>query len=97
MVGTVRRNRQPAAGSWSRGEAGAYALTAVCAALRRDAPRSLAALADVFTDPLMVRGWERLDDVVRSGRPVFPEVFGTGYFDDPPAAEATALLELQVV
>ncbi|MGP3975674.1 methyltransferase [Streptomyces sp. 8N114] len=61
--------------------AGAYALTEVGAALRRDAPRSLAALADVFTDPLMVRGWERLDDAVRSGRPVFPEIFGKSYFD----------------
>lgn len=61
--------------------AGAFRATATGRVLRADHPGSFATVARVFTEPLMVRSWERLADSVRTGRPAFPEVFGREFFD----------------
>ncbi|MEU4449059.1 methyltransferase [Actinosynnema sp. NPDC050801] len=60
---------------------GRFSATPAGALLRSDVPGSVDALARVFTDPVMLRSWHRLDDSVRTGRTAFDEVFGTAFFD----------------
>lgn len=60
---------------------GAFSATPLGSLLRSDVPGSLHAFARVFTDPVMLRAWHRLDDGVRTGRTGFDEVFGTTFFD----------------
>ncbi|MEU3601167.1 methyltransferase [Streptomyces sp. NPDC006798] len=43
-------------------------------------PQSLTAFVKSFTDPLMTRAWERLDDSVRTGEIAFDQIFGTDFF-----------------
>ncbi|KAB8160191.1 helix-turn-helix domain-containing protein [Streptomyces sp. 3MP-14] len=70
---------------------GAFRATATGRVLRADHPGSFATVARVFTEPLMVRSWERLADAVRTGEPTFPQVFGRdffGYLEERPALSA---------
>ncbi|KOX34179.1 methyltransferase [Saccharothrix sp. NRRL B-16348] len=62
-------------------DGGRFGVTPVGALLRSDLPGSMDALARVFTDPVMVRGWHGLDDSVRTGRTAFDEVFGVPFFE----------------
>lgn len=59
---------------------GSFALTLTGSLLRTDRPDSVHSLVRMFTDPAMLRAWERLEDSVRTGRPSFGEVFGTDWF-----------------
>ncbi|GAA1286414.1 methyltransferase [Saccharothrix xinjiangensis] len=58
-----------------------FAATGLGALLRSDAPGSMHAFARVFTDPVLLRAWHRLDDGVRTGATTFDEEFGTSFFD----------------
>ncbi|UQA98108.1 acetylserotonin O-methyltransferase [Streptomyces halobius] len=62
------------------GASGGFAVTPVGDLLRGDAPRSLRSFARSFTDPAMLRAWERLDDSVRTGETSFDAVFGKDFF-----------------
>ncbi|MGW7514426.1 methyltransferase [Streptomyces sp. NPDC054796] len=59
---------------------GVFALTPRGKLLHPRAPGSFATLAQVFTEPLMVRSFERLAQCVRSGEPAFDDTFGTSFF-----------------
>lgn len=59
---------------------GAFAATPAGALLREDHPESLRAFVRMFTDPTLLRAWERLDDSVRSGAPAFDAFFGKDFF-----------------
>ncbi|OKI07291.1 methyltransferase [Streptomyces sp. CB02923] len=61
-------------------EPGTFEATAAGALLRSDAPDSMAALARIFSEPVMTRARERLEDSVRSGAPAFDSIFGTDFF-----------------
>ncbi|MFD5468420.1 methyltransferase [Kitasatospora sp. NPDC127059] len=49
--------------------------------LREDAPNSLRHIALWCTEPWTWEAWPKLDEAVRSGRNVFPELFGKEFFD----------------
>ncbi|MFC9327527.1 methyltransferase [Kitasatospora sp. NPDC057015] len=49
--------------------------------LREDSPNSLRYISLWCTEPWTWEAWPRLDEAVRSGRNVFPEVFGKEFFD----------------
>nr|WP_240969194.1 methyltransferase [Streptomyces sp. HNM0575] len=59
---------------------GRFAATGEGAVLREDRPDSIASFVHVFTDPAMLRGWDRLDDSVRTGETSFDAVFGKDFF-----------------
>ncbi|NGO73361.1 methyltransferase [Streptomyces boncukensis] len=59
---------------------GAFAATSAGALLAEEHPHSQYDLARSFTDPLMTRAWDRLDDSLRTGGPAFDTVFGTDFF-----------------
>lgn len=40
----------------------------------------MVAMARMFTDPVMLRGWDLLDESVRTGETTFDTVFGTDFF-----------------
>lgn len=61
-------------------EPGRFALTPTGSRLRTGANGSLHAMARVFTDESMTRGWQDLTDCVRTGEPAFDRVFGTDYY-----------------
>ncbi|MFH8349027.1 methyltransferase [Streptomyces sp. NPDC018045] len=61
-------------------EAGVFEATAAGALLRGDTPDSMAALARIFSEPIMTRARERMEDSVRSGAPAFDLIFGTDFF-----------------
>ncbi|MFD0385317.1 methyltransferase [Streptomyces stramineus] len=48
--------------------------------LRSGTPGTLLSLARMFTDPSMQRGWEFLDQAVRTGETTFETAFGTDFF-----------------
>lgn len=60
---------------------GRFALTEAGMLLRSTGPGSLSAFARVFTDPVMLTAWHRLDDAVRTGRTTFEQAFGVEFFD----------------
>ncbi|CAL9574503.1 Multifunctional cyclase-dehydratase-3-O-methyl transferase TcmN [Actinosynnema sp. ALI-1.44] len=60
---------------------GRFALAPAGSLLRSAGAGSLSAFARVFTDPVMVTAWHRLDEAVRTGRPVFEQVFGVEFFE----------------
>ncbi|GHC78297.1 methyltransferase [Streptomyces flavofungini] len=60
--------------------AGTFAVTPAGALLDPASPGSLASIARMFTEPMMLRGWEQLDDSVRTGDVAFDKVFGTDFF-----------------
>ncbi|WP_267243490.1 methyltransferase [Streptomyces sp. PR69] len=64
----------------SPAERDVFSVTPTGALLHPGRDGSMAALAQIFTDPVLLRGWELLDDSVRSGRPSFDTVFGTDFF-----------------
>jgi C-methyltransferase len=49
--------------------------------LREDSPNSLRYISLWCTEPWTWQVWPRLDEAVRSGRKVFPDVFGKEFFD----------------
>lgn len=61
--------------------AGRFALTQAGAMLRSTGQGSLSTFARVFTDPVMVAAWHRLDEAVRTGSTTFEQSFGTTFFD----------------
>ncbi|MFI6644698.1 methyltransferase [Streptomyces sp. NPDC050504] len=78
---TLRLMRTLAALDHLREDApGTFSVTPAGALLDRDHPGSMAALIEVFTDPVTLRAFDHLDDSVRSGEPMFDAVFGTDAF-----------------
>jgi hypothetical protein len=66
---------------------GRYGLTARGERLRTDHPESLHAWITYFHSHSNQAAWDELDDVVRTGRPAFPRVFGMSvweWFDKHP-------------
>ncbi|GHF55019.1 methyltransferase [Streptomyces mashuensis] len=61
-------------------EPGTFRSTPAGALLRSGVPGSMLAVATTFTDPVMMRGWEHLEESLRTGRPSFDTVFGTDFF-----------------
>ncbi|GAA5017103.1 methyltransferase [Kitasatospora paranensis] len=65
-----------------------FAHTDMSRMLREDAPNSLRNIALWCTEPWTWQVWPQLDEAVRTGRNVFPEVFGKEFFpylhDDAP-------------
>jgi SAM-dependent methyltransferase len=59
---------------------GRYVHTEMSRLLREDAPDSLRYIALWCTEPWTWAAWPHLGDAVRSGRSVFPEVFGKEFF-----------------
>ncbi|MFE0422185.1 methyltransferase [Streptomyces sp. NPDC058953] len=59
---------------------GIFSVTPAGALLHPDRPDSFASFVTMFTDPMMTRAWERLDDSVRTGEIAFDQVFGTDFF-----------------
>ncbi|GAA2785772.1 methyltransferase [Kitasatospora sp. CM 4170] len=49
--------------------------------LREDAPNSLRYISLWCTEPWTWEAWPKLDEAVRSGRNVFPEIFGKEFFE----------------
>ncbi|MGW1172932.1 methyltransferase [Kitasatospora sp. NPDC002543] len=49
--------------------------------LREDAPNSLRYISLWCTEPWTWEAWPKLDEAVRSGRNVFPDLFGKEFFD----------------
>ncbi|MBV6698930.1 methyltransferase [Kitasatospora aureofaciens] len=49
--------------------------------LREDAPNSLRYISLWCTEPWTWEAWPKLDEAVRSGRNVFPELFGKDFFE----------------
>jgi hypothetical protein len=60
---------------------GTFALTGTGAMLRTDRADSMAEFVAMTTDPAMLGAWQRLAEAVRTGGPVFADVFGTDFFD----------------
>ncbi|GAB3930708.1 methyltransferase [Kribbella albertanoniae] len=49
--------------------------------LRRDHPASYRTLAELYTDPLITRPWEKLATGLRTGQPTFESIFGLPLFE----------------
>ncbi|MFE6702411.1 methyltransferase [Streptomyces sp. NPDC057718] len=64
----------------SETEPGVFRTTAAGDFLRTGTAGSMAAMARMFTDPVMLRGWDLLDEAVRTGETTFDTVFGTDFF-----------------
>lgn len=58
-----------------------YTHTDMSLQLREDSPNSLRYIALWCTEPWTWQVWPRLDEAVRSGRSVFPDVYGKEFFD----------------
>lgn len=61
--------------------AGWFVLTEAGSLLRDDHPGSVRSFVRMFTDPVMLGAWPRLESAVRTGRTTFDEVFGKPFFD----------------
>ncbi|MFI0981341.1 methyltransferase [Streptomyces sp. NPDC021093] len=59
---------------------GTFSVTSTGALLDSRHPHSLAHFMQAFTEPSMMRGWEKLDDSVRTGETAFDALFGTDFF-----------------
>lgn len=68
-------------GIFAETEDGGYTHTDMSLQLREDTPNSLRYIALWCTEPWTWQAWPRLDEAVRSGRSVFPELFGKEFFD----------------
>ncbi|AZQ75184.1 methyltransferase [Streptomyces luteoverticillatus] len=64
----------------AEGAPGTFTTTPAGDLLRSGTPGSLLSVARMFTDPAMLRGWDLLDESVRTERPTFDTVFGTDFF-----------------
>lgn len=60
---------------------GRYVHTEMSRLLREDAPGSLRYISLWCTEPWTWEAWPLLDEAVRSGRNVFPELYGKEFFD----------------
>ncbi|QHC22472.1 methyltransferase [Streptomyces sp. GS7] len=60
---------------------GEFAHTEMSRLLRDDAPNSLRHISLWCTEPWTWAAWPRLDEAVRSGRSVFDDLYGKGFFD----------------
>jgi C-methyltransferase len=60
---------------------GRFAHTDMSRMLREEAPDSLHHVALWCTEPWTWDAWPRLEDAVRSGRNIFPELYGKEFFD----------------
>ncbi|MEU9127902.1 methyltransferase [Kitasatospora sp. NPDC048540] len=58
-----------------------YAHTDMSRQLRVDAPNSLHYIALWCTEPWTWQAWPRLDEAVRTGRNIFPELYGKEFFE----------------
>jgi hypothetical protein len=58
-----------------------YTHTDMSLQLREDSPNSLRHIALWCTEPWTWQAWPRLDEAVRTGRSVFPDLFGKEFFD----------------
>ncbi|AUG78297.1 methyltransferase [Kitasatospora sp. MMS16-BH015] len=65
-----------------------YAHTDMSRQLREDAPDSLRYITLWCTEPWTWQAWPRLEDAVRTGRTVFPELYGREFFDYLHSGEA---------
>lgn len=73
-------------------EPGLFRTTGAGDLLRASTPGSLHAMATMFTDPVMLRAWDLLDEGVRTGQTQFGSAFGTDFFGhlkDHPELSAT--------
>ncbi|MEU9122564.1 methyltransferase [Streptomyces sp. NPDC048506] len=68
-------------GIFAETEDGTYVHTEMSRLLREDAPNSLRYISLWCTEPWTWEAWPRLDDAVRSGRNVFDDLYGKGFFD----------------
>ncbi|WP_438489242.1 methyltransferase [Streptomyces sp. S186] len=68
-------------GIFEETEDGSFAHTEMSRLLREDAPNSLRYITLWCTEPWTWAAWPRLDDAVRSGRNVFEDLYGKGFFD----------------
>ncbi|GGX97980.1 methyltransferase [Streptomyces hiroshimensis] len=59
---------------------GTFTTTATGDLLRADVPGTMAAGARMFTDPSLQRGWDLLEEGIRTGATTFDTVFGTDFF-----------------
>ncbi|WP_306335194.1 methyltransferase [Streptomyces sp. KL118A] len=59
---------------------GTFSVTSRGALLDPGRPDSMADLVSMFTEPIMLRGWDDLDEAVRTGDTTFDAVFGTDFF-----------------
>jgi hypothetical protein len=67
-------------GIFAEDERGRFDLTPLAALLQRDAPESMHALA-LWSGGVSYQAFGGLEHSVRTGEPVFEEIFGTGFFD----------------
>ncbi|MFE7312039.1 methyltransferase [Streptomyces sp. NPDC057555] len=68
-------------GVFQETEDGTFAHTEMSRLLREDTPNSLRYISLWCTEPWTWQAWPRLDDAVRSGRNVFDDLYGKGFFD----------------
>ncbi|MEW1658589.1 methyltransferase [Streptomyces sp. NPDC093707] len=68
-------------GIFQETEDGTFAHTEMSRLLREDTPNSLRYISLWCTEPWTWQAWPRLDDAVRSGRNVFDDLYGKGFFD----------------
>lgn len=68
-------------GIFAETDDGKYVHTEMSRLLREDTPNSLRYISLWCTEPWTWEAWPRLDDAVRSGRSVFDELYGKGFFD----------------
>ncbi|MCC8246732.1 acetylserotonin O-methyltransferase [Saccharothrix luteola] len=82
-VGTTRRLLRAATALGLAVDRGGdrFALTPMGAMLRSGGEGSPHTFARVFTDPVMVRPWHRLDEAVIGDRTTFEDEFGVPFFD----------------
>ncbi|MFE7047648.1 methyltransferase [Streptomyces californicus] len=59
---------------------GSFSVTPAGTLLHPGRPDSLASFLRMFTEPVIIRAWEHLDDSVRTGEIAFDSVFGTDFF-----------------
>ncbi|MER5782493.1 methyltransferase [Streptomyces mobaraensis] len=59
---------------------GTFSVTPAGTLLDPSRPGSLTSFVRVFTDPVVTRAWEHLDDSVRTGDAAFDAVFGTDFY-----------------
>ncbi|MFE7751222.1 methyltransferase [Streptomyces sp. NPDC057428] len=68
-------------GIFSETQDGKFVHTEMSRLLREDDPNSLRYISLWCTEPWTWEVWPRLEDAVRTGKSVFPETFGKGFFD----------------
>jgi len=68
-------------GVFAETEDGRFTHTEMSLLLRGDAPGTLRHISLWCTEPWTWQVWPRLEEAVRTGEGVFPEVFGQGFFD----------------